>query len=424
MTQLATSILDQFVESFPNSAHYRGGRKLRLSGWSNRIAGIDRDVEQKEAFLEAVEELIELGLVSVKWTRFREGTEIEAIYLEDPEAAYRALGKLSPDSIRQEMLDALDSPEWEIVRTSINDTRGEQARSIHEWLRAELEARHPVALPDASAVSDLARVLTASTQLIETLPLRALSVRLFSNSKRLEALIESADRICMKAIGTRLSETLGLARSYPEATFALCGSISFAGSHQRTWSLEGEPITFPAETVSAIHAIEIDSNAGPCGPRDRFHRILSVENKETFYAFATRLRRVRAEAIPKRFGWSGIVYCAGHPSGVIIELLRKLLDSRATLDHFGDLDPDGLLILTELARALDCDVHPVCMNPVVYRRYLEYGYPLSKVAVARLDSGRRRLPVSLGALSDEIIANRIGVEQEVIDPDETDGFAQ
>ena len=55
LSAMARTILSAFAEAYPTSAHYRGGRKLRLGDWHRRLPQIEEDVEEREAFLEAVE---------------------------------------------------------------------------------------------------------------------------------------------------------------------------------------------------------------------------------------------------------------------------------------------------------------------------------------------------------------------------------
>ncbi|HET6498045.1 MAG TPA: hypothetical protein VFH17_03220, partial [Coriobacteriia bacterium] len=73
MTELARRILAEFAESYPTSAHSTGGRKLRKAGWEEVFPGIVTDVAAKSDFLDAVDELVSDGILSVRWKRFREG---------------------------------------------------------------------------------------------------------------------------------------------------------------------------------------------------------------------------------------------------------------------------------------------------------------------------------------------------------------
>ena len=148
--------------------------------------------------------------------------------------------------------------------------------------------------------------------------------------------------------------------------------------------------------------------------------IISVENKETFCALARHLKLkqppgFRLPETTLSAGVVGLVYTAGHPNGAVVELLRAIVREGTYLYHFGDLDPDGLLIVAELSALVGIEIAPVLMNLETYQRYFQYGYPLGDGAIGRLRSARDRLPSALLPLADVLSEQRIGVEQEVID---------
>jgi len=80
--------------------------------------------------------------------------------------------------------------------------------------------------------------------------------------------------------------------------------------------------------------------------------ILSVENKETFHVMAARLPPVLPPAI------AGIVSSAGHPNDAVNPFLRVCVKAGARIFHYGDLDPDGILIAQEIASLLAVPVVP------------------------------------------------------------------
>ena len=200
MTELARRILAVFAVSYPTSASFKGGRKLQKGGWHELFPRITTDVSAKNDFLEAVEELVSAGILSVRWKRYRKGDELEALYLEDPQSLFDALGMPSPESIADGMHQVLGAPEW----------NGTRLRGLAEYLAPRLEAGHPTPVRDAAELEDLGRLFLLSSEESASTPIRALSVKLYADSKRLERLIPVADRLC-RAMGTRpISATLGL----------------------------------------------------------------------------------------------------------------------------------------------------------------------------------------------------------------------
>lgn len=390
MTTLALRILEVIAETYPASAHYRGGRKLRKAGWEKVFPEITRDVAAKNDFLDAVEELEGAGIVSAKWKRFRERDDLEALYLEEPEMMFELLGRPSPEGIAREMIDLLDRPEWSGAAAH------PRLAEVAGCLLPRLEAGHPVPVSSAGELADLARLFSLSPQEATSAPTRALSIRLFGESKRLEALLPTADRLSRSVFGIALSEELGIGRSYPEVSFCLFGTITFADGS--LWRCGGRVVTLPLGTVELIR--EVASCANAAEPA-----VLSIENKETFYLMAES----RAP------GHSALVYTAGHPNPAVVSLLRLLVRAGAAFSHYGDLDPDGILILQEIAASIGRPVAPHLMTAAIHRKYARFGYTLDDAQMARLSGVADDTHPQLLELAHEIRATGVGVEQEIID---------
>jgi hypothetical protein len=400
MTELARKILAVFAESYPTSASFKGGRKLRKSGWNEIFPLITTDVTAKNDFLEAVEELVDAGILIVRWKRYRTGDELEALYLEDPKSLFDALGMPSPESISESMRQVLDTPEW----------RDPRLRGMAEYLAPRLSAGHPVPVRNVAELEDLGRLFLLSAEKAASSPIRALSVRLYSDSKRLEKLIPIADRLS-RAMGIEpISFTLGLGRSYPEVSFALRGRVSLVG-HDNPWTFAGEIVTLPAATLSLIERFDLEPWSATPGPTV----ILSVENKETFHVLAERL----PPGLPP--GIAGIVYSAGHPNDAVKAFLRICVKANAHVFHYGDLDPDGILIVQEIGSLLAVPIIPWNMSVDRHRRYAAYGYALDGTQMARLALVAESAPRELRELAREIERTGIGVEQEIIDLETASG---
>ena len=407
----ARAILTVFAEAFPRSAHYRGGRKLRKAGWERIFPRIETDVEETESFLESVEELTDLGVISVKWRRFRDRSEVDALYLERPKELFALLGLSSPEQIRLHMLETLEEDSWQ----------DRAVRDVRNYLRAILETRHPVPVESTTQLRDLATLLQVTEDDARSNPIRALSVRLYGDSKRLERLLPVADRVTRRATGRALSEALGLARSYPELSLGLCGWIRWADDTRDSgttgrgtlWECRGEVLTLPVDTVSNISTIEplrLAPRAGHPAAERRAPALLSVENKESFYTLAVRLRT--GTLAPE---FSAITYCGGHPHAAYLELLRIAYAAGFELFHFGDLDPDGILIFAEMFEELGGALSPFLMDDSTFDRYAGYGYRPSPTRIELLSTRRAALPTSIRPLADRVLSRGLGVEQEVIE---------
>jgi len=394
LSEPALQILEEFARAYPQSAHYRGGRKLRLAGWGTRFPGAVSDVEKKEEFLAAVEDLEAAEIVSVRWRRFRAGEEVEALYLEDAAALYRLLGRISPSQRRDELLAALEETPW---------NRSELAH-LAERLHALVREHHSAIVEDAGDLRDIGCLFLLSPQECAGHALRALSVRLFGDSKRLEGLLPAADRLSEEAFGEPLSERLGLKRSFPEVSLCLFGTLHVAGE---PWRVAGDILTLPAGTLERVSTVELDPPRETSSPW-----VLSVENKESFYA-ACQAARAAWSAPPSAGAAppSALLFTPGHPGSATARTAALLARAAAATLHFGDLDPDGLLILQELAQSSGVAIRPFAMDVETFTRHAPFGRPLSRQALRRLTQVTRP---DLQALAERIRTHEIGVEQEVI----------
>jgi hypothetical protein len=426
MNRYARTILDAFGEAYPGSAQFCGGRRLRLGTWEKRIPEIVHDVEAKNQFLSAAEALEKKKVVELKWRRFRTGTDLEAIVLEAPVLLYELLGRDSPETIRRQMLEVLRAD----IRPIDDPSTGPIVDSITEFLVRELTGGRKVAISSADDMRALLTLLTTRADLVHTLPLRALSVRLFGDSKRLEGLFPAFDAVFQKAVGEKLSDVLGLSRSYPEVSVSLFGTILVDDSGRRRWNCNGEILTLPLSTVEGLGGAKfVASVAERClsFTRNRKRRetsdVITVENKESFYTFSKHVSRARSTGRDELDendlrSVDAVVYTAGHPNPAVIAILRLLIDAGARIRHFGDMDPDGLLIPAEISRLTRVGVTPFLMDVDLYRRFLPYGYTLGDGAIERLRTRRDDLPAAFLPLSEAILEQGIGVEQEVLDPRE------
>jgi hypothetical protein len=131
-----------------------------------------------------------------------------------------------------------------------------------------------------------------------------------------------------------------------------------------------------------------------------------IENKETFFALTGSLP-----------GYSCFLYVGGHPNRAVRTLTALLAESGFCFSHAGDLDPDGILILQELAGIAGKPVQPLRMDADTFDRYLECGRKLEPTSLKRtaLISEQTRSIPGMAALVKRIEETGLGVEQEIID---------
>ena len=379
----ARRILLLFAEAYPGSSHLRGGRKVRKGSWEKVFPEITRDVTAKEEFLRGVEALVSRQIVSAKWKRFREGDEVEALYLEDPAELYRETDLRDPEQTRLDMLECARS----------RRPKTEASRAVREAVTARLEAYHDPFVSDPDDLRDIFALFDLSPSDIRGRTIRALSVLLFRDSKRIETLLPVADKLSRSVLGEGVSELLGLSRKYPEALFCLHGRLVFTHPESPAWDTRGTALSLPEASLDSIREVCLNDPA---------KRVLTVENKETYYTACS--------VLPDRFGC--FVYTGGYPNTAVKKFLKLLTAAGGALWHFGDLDPEGIAILLEVEKRAEKKIEPFCMDPEIYRTYAEYGYKLGSAAIAKLESiTDRRFAGLLTAMKH----TGKGVEQEIID---------
>lgn len=400
MTFWEGRILAALAERYPASAAALGGRELRLR---SDMLFSDFDAappDERESFLEAAEALELAGLVSLRWEG-RRGEELRSLVLVDPEGLFRRLGRSSP------------AEEAESSRAAARRCAAEGATGpcgpFFGYLSLKLDPQDAAAGLDARAVADLAHLFSA----MDSLPLaregggpaagitpRALSVRLYADSKRLERLLGLFRPMLQRAAreGVMLPDLSSLERSFPETLVA--GRLSFdAGSAGKIENGTGLVLGLPGRTARSLESVL------PLGV-GRAPRALGVENKESFYALAE-----------SRGDFDCIFYTAGHPNPAVADLAGALARSGFALFHAGDLDPDGILILQELREAAGREVLPFKMDGTTFDRYRAYGRPLDgsmMERVSRISEATMALP-GLRGLVERILSTGVGVEQEIID---------
>jgi hypothetical protein len=434
VTRWEERIADILFERFPRSAaalrttsQAGEGHPFRLS-----LAQLFPDFEnsppdEKESFLEAAEALERKGLARVSWARRRRQEALSAMVFPDPEALFAYAGKPLPLGLaaeaRQAALEAAGAdgsrgngglaPYGELFTylagsiKPLDATKGVNARAVRDFAKL---ASH-LAAQNASSAKGRREGGEAFTGDMTT---RALSIALYSDSKRLEEISSLFMRFlnAAESQGLAVPDLSLLDRSFPEIMIA--GKLRFVFGDRGDAALPpminaaGAILGFPLASVRRLKEIRPDFPAsGGEGPP----AVLMLENKETFYALAKgdefRLDRT----------YDALLYIGGHPNRAVGAILPVLAASGFAFYHAGDLDIEGILILQELAAMAGKPVTPVAMNGETFDRYRAYGKKLEASMLSRaslITEETRRLP-GIAGLIRRIEDTGLGVEQEIID---------
>jgi hypothetical protein len=168
----------------------------------------------------------------------------------------------------------------------------------------------------------------------------------------------------------------------------------------------GSILGLPLETILKIRRIRPLAGEAPA---DAPPRALMIENKETFFALS--------QALPPLPGYTCFLYTGGHPNRAVRALVSILAESGFAFSHAGDLDPDGILILQELADIAGKEIKPLRMDADTFDAYLECGRQLEPSMLKRtaLISEKTRAIPGMTELIRRIEETGMGVEQEIID---------
>jgi hypothetical protein len=407
MTVWERRIVETFLERYPASAAALGGRPLRIRTGQIFPGFETAPPDDRESFLEAAESLERQNILSLIWTGRRKGEALSALVCAGPENLFALAGKPSPSLVAEEARQSASKTARELS----SRTAAQNAAPLFTFIAETLSPEDAAAGINPKAVQDLALLAAAfvsgppaSSHAFPGITPRALSVSLYADSKRLEELLAIFSRVLSRARRREIGfpDFLSLGRSFPETLIAGKFVLDFTlqTAAPPLVNAAGSILGLPLETVRKIERILPLRNGGAA----RRPSVLTVENKETFYALGES-------------DFDCLLYTGGHPNGAVRALTVLLAASDFGFSHAGDLDPEGILILQELAGIADKTVSPLRMDAETFDRYAACGRRLENSALRRLKLIRQetcRLP-GIAGLIRRIEETGLGVEQEIID---------
>lgn len=264
----------------------------------------------------------------------------------------------------------------------VDDWRARAIRRILTNLRAG-KSPAPFSLTDANLDTDLLAVMEALPALQAETPYRVFSVRVFNDSKRLEAI--KPQLVSLARLGNpewkRLpaEDVLRELNLVPNPTY-----LHLAGDWQLTLE-SGEILSlgsftpsvgFPAAQTAQLQSVRVHA---ACIEHGRDDAVLCIENLTTFHEF------IRLQSVQRNTQYATI--CTyGNPSPATRRLLRLIPDS-TPIYHWSDLDYGGLNILSQLRRLVRPDIQPYRMDVPT----LDANYPRSRPLTASDKANLKKL---------------------------------
>jgi hypothetical protein len=354
------------------------------------------DPQPRRELNQALERLERDGLLKLRWVKWERGNWLQSVDLP-PEQANRLYALLGRTP-RTEQVESLES------QLAFETPRAPWHASFLAWAQQQLIQQRsvaPLSLDDPRKNRDLLRALSALAGLQQPTLERTLSVQLFNDSKRLEAL--------RSAIVQVLRRHDPQAASYGDDIWALLASqyldrvpeyVPIAGPlllhGQQTIDLSAfaPSVALSAAMLRTVNTLESAASM-----------LVTVENATSF----SELVAARPQAVLA-------LYTGGFATPTVIALLQRIRAAQPALPfyHWGDCDAGGLRILAHLRSRLG-QVAPLLMDRPTFARYQSWGQPLTAGDRAALELLRAQPALAdCVELIDTLLAAGRKLEQEAI----------
>ncbi len=361
-------ILDQLMKKYQNRAPRREGMKsqrrvmLKPSALYRHYADNNADISVKQEIHEAVDKLLDLGMVTADYLKF--STDIEKICLceDKAEEIYRYLeeeyGDIPQGRLRQQAESLLEkygqggdssgisgctgenSERSDETRGRSDETSGAEAGSLVApyICNVRLMLEKPGYCPDPERIGANLKMLRFMEGNREKLYVKEASMLVYGDSKWLEE--HNYDEICSIA-----RQALGMPQEEDERNDVVLARFGIYPTEQEIfikgdWILEWKDHVIRTAGMKGGIAVLSGDIQDLVKIRVRSPRLMTVENKTSY-------QRMQPEG-------TALVYLGGFAVRYQVRFLEKVLQDNPELEclHFGDIDVGGFLIHRHLCRAV------------------------------------------------------------------------
>jgi|GEM_PF-497887 len=362
---------------------------------------------EKEAYLEAAELLEQKGIVKLTWEKWGRGERLKTLSCENFDVLFAEAGKPYPKPEVEKVRAMLDA---KIAKIKGAPQAAESIIDILESLSLNFGIREIGQGLDQKTMEDFTRFLELSYDPAKPkkITIRALSILLYNDSKRLEDLTSLCSPLLSRVQKTLPLQHLALPeRSYPEAIISGKLVFELKNSAPPLVNAQGLILNIPLESAEAFASIR------PF-PEKSERTVLTIENKETFFALGSPSNHDESESTANH---DCFLYVGGYPNRAAAILIKTLAASGFTFFHAGDLDPDGILILQHIGAIAEKPVTPVRMDAATFDQYRPWARTLSKPMLRQIQKIREETKAisGLAGLLQRIEETSLGVEQEIVD---------
>jgi len=431
MTSWEKKIIDAFISHYFDqplaSDQAQAGEDHRTLRIRSSVFFPDFDTvhpDEKESYLEAAESLNRKGIVSLRWEKRDRGERLKTLSCENSEKLFEEAGRPYPKTEAEKIRNILGAKVEAFKETLTAKDReaietAKQAITLLEFLSQHFGPREIGQGLNRQTMEEFVRLLEFSLEpaRLEGVTTRALSILLYRDSKHLENLLALCAPLLFRAQKNSTAPDFSfpelfnfLERSYPETMIS--GKLIFELKNSNTPMInaEGLILNLPLESAMAIENIK------PISEKNSLHSngkaVLTIENKETFYALGSPQNHSKTLS-----RYACFLYTGGYPNRATAALIKTLAASGFSFYHAGDLDPDGILILQYIQDIAKQPVLPLRMDAATFDQCRAWARPLAKSVLRQTEKIRKetRAIPELAGLLRRIEETGLGVEQEIVD---------
>jgi hypothetical protein len=399
MKKYSNSILNILIDKYERSSLYKGDNavNVKISFKFTKDALPDYYNEYKYELKDEINTqclyLVETGYINLLWKKYQEGNIIEKIELnlEYLDEIYSSIGRVKKSSMEQDAIEIIE-------HYKNNETwLGSFALDMVDKLRAKSSIKKYLDIEDTKTIKDVLYALQAILKVRSEIPKRVLSIHLFNDSKRLEAIENKLIRIIVD-YGDVDPDVDILAEynvvSNPGFVYLKGKGIFKCSSGEVDLEALSGEIALGIALINNLEVKQLDVK-----------RILTIENLTSFHTYKPKNELV--------------IYLGGYHNSIRRELLKKIYSYNRTVEfyHWGDIDLGGFRILNHLRKKTEIPFESFLMDVETLKEYIHYGKPIESKSY--LDSLKELLNKEeyeeFSETVEFMIENKVKLEQEVID---------
>lgn len=409
-------IINCLLDKYEKSRLFSGDNKVNVR-IKEKTVKIFPEYGEHSAFEEfreintAIEFLGDKGLVSAPKGKNGMFPETE-LNIENLDESYRFTGRRNKRAVLTECGKMIEDWLTKISIIPVNDDNCKIIDVLIAFGKAQLiridESKLPQSFESIAEYEDILKLFLYLPELSNEILIRKLSVKLYGDSKKLEALEGKAETLLyeygeLTAEKDLVFEELGIIKT-PSYVCVKGKMILYFGNEylisEYCGSTENQLQMVDVSLIPGGIALSSESLKYIVKVVVVAQRLVTIENLTTYHEFDS--------------GDSAVMYLGGFHNTVKRNFLRRVNIDNPNVEyyHFGDIDAGGFYILQHLNRETGLKFKSLNMDVATMEKYKAFTKKLT-------ESDQKRLKKMLGGEFDDVIRymleNNCKLEQEAID---------